>query len=54
MQASMAELLFSEGRCVDAMSNLPHSADGYEVGDYQRISVPLRSGAQARVYVFAD
>jgi gamma-glutamylcyclotransferase (GGCT)/AIG2-like uncharacterized protein YtfP len=29
------------------------AADDYEVDDYQRISVPLRSGAAAWVYVFA-
>jgi hypothetical protein len=28
------------------------AADGYEVDDYRRISVPLRSGATAWVYVF--
>ncbi len=30
------------------------AADEYEVDAYRRISVPLRSGAQAWVYVFAD
>jgi Gamma-glutamyl cyclotransferase, AIG2-like len=29
------------------------AADEYEVDDYRRISVPLRSGATAWVYVFA-
>jgi hypothetical protein len=29
------------------------AADAYEVDDYRRISVPLRSGAIAWVYVFA-
>ena len=29
------------------------AADEYEVDDYRRISVPLRSGEQAWVYVFA-
>ena len=29
------------------------AADDYEVDDYRRISVPLRSGPQAWVYVFA-
>jgi gamma-glutamylcyclotransferase (GGCT)/AIG2-like uncharacterized protein YtfP len=29
------------------------AADEYEVDDYRRISVPLRSGDQAWVYVFA-
>ena len=29
------------------------AADEYEVDDYQRIAVPLRSGDQAWVYVFA-
>lgn len=29
------------------------AADAYEVDDYQRVSVPLRSGATAWVYVFA-
>ncbi|MDQ2626977.1 MAG: gamma-glutamylcyclotransferase [Actinomycetota bacterium] len=29
------------------------AADDYEVDAYRRISVPLRSGAQAWVYVFA-
>ncbi|WIM88539.1 gamma-glutamylcyclotransferase family protein [Candidatus Mycobacterium wuenschmannii] len=29
------------------------AADAYEVDDYRRISVPLRSGPQAWVYVFA-
>jgi gamma-glutamylcyclotransferase (GGCT)/AIG2-like uncharacterized protein YtfP len=29
------------------------AADDYEVDDYRRISVPLRSGATAWVYVFA-
>ena len=28
------------------------AADEYEVDDYRRIAVPLRSGAQAWVYVF--
>ena len=30
------------------------AADEYEVDDYVRVAVPLRSGAQAWVYVFAD
>ncbi len=30
------------------------AADDYEVDAYRRISVPLRSGASAWVYVFAD
>ncbi|HYB35768.1 MAG TPA: gamma-glutamylcyclotransferase family protein [Mycobacterium sp.] len=30
------------------------AADEYEVDDYRRIAVPLRSGDQAWVYVFAD
>jgi gamma-glutamylcyclotransferase (GGCT)/AIG2-like uncharacterized protein YtfP len=30
------------------------AADAYEVDDYRRIAVPLRSGDQAWVYVFAD
>jgi len=29
------------------------AADDYEVDDYRRVSVPLRSGHQAWVYVFA-
>lgn len=29
------------------------AADDYEVADYRRIAVPLRSGRQAWVYVFA-
>ena len=29
------------------------AADEYEVGDYRRVLAPLRSGAQAWVYVFA-
>jgi gamma-glutamyl AIG2-like cyclotransferase len=29
------------------------AADEYEVDNYRRVSVPLRSGAQAWVYVFA-
>jgi gamma-glutamylcyclotransferase (GGCT)/AIG2-like uncharacterized protein YtfP len=29
------------------------AADDYEVDDYRRVSVPLRSGGQAWVYVFA-
>ena len=29
------------------------AADDYEVDDYQRITVPLRSGRHAWVYVFA-
>jgi gamma-glutamylcyclotransferase (GGCT)/AIG2-like uncharacterized protein YtfP len=29
------------------------AADDYEVDDYRRVTVPLRSGAQAWVYVFA-
>jgi gamma-glutamylcyclotransferase (GGCT)/AIG2-like uncharacterized protein YtfP len=28
------------------------AADDYEVGDYRRVAVPLRSGEQAWVYVF--
>ncbi|HEX4251896.1 MAG TPA: gamma-glutamylcyclotransferase family protein [Pseudonocardia sp.] len=30
------------------------AADEYEVDDYRRVQVPLRSGAQAWVYVFRD
>jgi gamma-glutamylcyclotransferase (GGCT)/AIG2-like uncharacterized protein YtfP len=30
------------------------AADEYEVGDYTRVAVPLRSGREAWVYVFAD
>lgn len=30
------------------------AADEYEVDDYRRIAVPLRSGATAWVYVFVD
>ena len=30
------------------------AADEYEVDDYRRITVPLRSGDQVWVYVFAD
>jgi len=30
------------------------AADDYEVGDYERVAVPLRSGDQAWVYVFAE
>lgn len=30
------------------------AADEYEVDDYRRVLVPLRSGKQAWVYVFAD
>jgi gamma-glutamylcyclotransferase (GGCT)/AIG2-like uncharacterized protein YtfP len=30
------------------------AADAYEVDDYQRVRVPLRSGGQAWVYVFAE
>jgi gamma-glutamylcyclotransferase (GGCT)/AIG2-like uncharacterized protein YtfP len=30
------------------------AADEYEVDDYRRVAVPLRSGAQAWVYVFAS
>ncbi len=30
------------------------AADEYEVDDYERIDVPLRSGGSAWVYVFAD
>ena len=30
------------------------AADDYEVDDYTRIAVPLRSGGQAWVYVFAS
>lgn len=30
------------------------AADDYEVDDYRRIAVPLRSGPHAWVYVFAD
>jgi gamma-glutamylcyclotransferase (GGCT)/AIG2-like uncharacterized protein YtfP len=30
------------------------AADEYEVDDYRRVEVPLRSGAAAWVYVFAD
>jgi gamma-glutamylcyclotransferase (GGCT)/AIG2-like uncharacterized protein YtfP len=29
------------------------AADEYEVDDYRRVTVPLRSGHQAWVYVFA-
>lgn len=28
--------------------------DAYEVDDYRRVAVPLRSGATAWVYAFAD
>jgi len=30
------------------------AADEYEVDDYTRVAVPLRSGREAWVYVFAD
>ena len=30
------------------------AADDYEVDDYRRVEVPLRSGKRAWVYVFAD
>ena len=30
------------------------AADEYEVDDYKRVLVPLRSGAQAWVYIFED
>lgn len=30
------------------------AADEYEVDDYRRVNVPLRSGAHAWVYVYAD
>jgi len=30
------------------------AADEYEVADYRRVAVPLRSGDQAWVYVFAE
>jgi len=30
------------------------AADEYEVDDYRRVTMPLRSGGQAWVYVFAD
>ncbi len=30
------------------------AADDYEVDDYRRVAVPLRSGEQAWVYVFAS
>ena len=30
------------------------AADAYEVADYTRVEVPLRSGLRAWVYVFAD
>lgn len=30
------------------------AADDYEVDDYERVAVPLRSGDQAWVYVFAE
>ena len=30
------------------------AADAYEVDDYRRVAVPLRSGSTAWVYVFAD
>jgi len=44
--------------CVDGMAFAISkaelaAADEYEVDDYRRISVPLRSGATAWVYVFA-
>jgi len=44
--------------CVDGMAFAISkaelaAADQYEVDDYRRISVPLRSGATAWVYVFA-
>jgi gamma-glutamylcyclotransferase (GGCT)/AIG2-like uncharacterized protein YtfP len=44
------------GGMVFAISDaeLAAAADEYEVDDYRRISVPLRSGAAAWAYVFAD
>jgi gamma-glutamylcyclotransferase (GGCT)/AIG2-like uncharacterized protein YtfP len=42
-----------EGRVFEITTEELTAADQYEVDDYQRISVPLRSGKHAWVYVFA-
>lgn len=43
-----------EGTVFAVSSTELAAADGYEVDDYHRISVPLRSGESAWVYVFAE
>ncbi|WP_232668475.1 gamma-glutamylcyclotransferase family protein [Pseudonocardia sp. TRM90224] len=42
-----------EGSCFSITPAELLAADDYEVDDYERIEVPLRSGPQAWVYVFA-
>jgi gamma-glutamylcyclotransferase (GGCT)/AIG2-like uncharacterized protein YtfP len=41
-----------EGTVFEVSTTDLAAADDYEVDDYRRIEVPLRSGAQAWVYVF--
>jgi hypothetical protein len=48
----LSALLFS-ARCGSRRSSELAAADEYELDDYRRIAVPLRSGASAWVSVFA-
>ena len=43
-----------DGRVFDISDAELVAADEYEVDDYRRVQVPLRSGKSAWVYVFAD
>jgi gamma-glutamylcyclotransferase (GGCT)/AIG2-like uncharacterized protein YtfP len=42
-----------DGTVFDLTTGQLHAADAYEVADYTRVEVPLRSGQTAWVYVFA-
>jgi hypothetical protein len=42
-----------DGTVFDLTTEQLHAADTYEVADYTRVEVPLRSGQAAWVYVFA-
>jgi hypothetical protein len=42
-----------EGTVFDLTAEQLRAADAYEVADYTRVEVPLRSGQAAWVYVFA-
>ncbi len=42
-----------EGTVFDLTTEQLHAADAYEVDDYSRVEVSLRSGGAAWVYVFA-
>ena len=52
--AGLGDSIATDGVCLTVVATAPGgAADEYEVDDYRRVAVPLRSGATAWVYVFA-